>query len=167
MCHSGVGVSTMTTGKEKFGVIVCKGCHTAKTIDLTKDNKTTECHRCGKRLDMEKVKIHYRADSMDEASWAVGQLNAKMNDGELPDREEEDEDKGVHAEAADKAEVASNEKERLLIICRILAEEMGGFEIEDVEKVYEMIGREGVEIEKKLKRLEETYEPEEGVFKVV
>lgn len=167
MRYSNVGVSTMNSEEEKFGVIVCSGCHTAKTVDFTQGNETTECHRCGERLDMDRVKIHYRTDSREEASWAVGQLNAKMNDGTLPDKEEDDEDKDPHTKASKKAEVASNEKERLLIICRTLGEEMGEFEIEDVKKVYRKKDRERGGIEKKIKKLEEIYEPKEGVFRVV
>jgi len=158
----------MTTGEENFAVIVCSGCHTAKTVDFTQNNKTTKCHSCGKRLYMAKVRIYYRADSIEEASWAVGQLNAKMNDGRLPKREKNEESKDPHTKASKEAGVANNEKERLLIICRLLDEEMGSFGIRDVKKVYRLLGRDAVDdLEKKIKKLEEIYEPKEGVFRVV
>jgi len=155
----------MKDGRGKYGIIVCSRCRTAKTALLT--NKTTKCHQCGKRLTLEKMKIHYRTDSKEEASWAIGRLNAEMGGGELPEKEGEEE-KGPHVKASKQAEIADNERERLEIISRVLSEELGSFKIEDVERVYELLGREGVEdLEGKIKRLEEIYEPKEGVFRRV
>jgi len=155
----------MNAGDEKYAVIVCSRCSTPKTALLT--NKTTKCHQCGKRLDLKKMKIHYQTDSKEEARWAIGRLNAEMSGGELPEKEDEEE-KGPHAKASKKAEIADNERERLEIICRVLSEELGSFKIEDLERVYYLLGREDVEdLEDKVKRLEEIYEPEEGVFRSV
>ncbi|MFW6064349.1 MAG: DUF5817 domain-containing protein [Candidatus Natronoplasma sp.] len=155
----------MKDEKGKYAIIVCSRCRTPKTALLT--NKTTKCHQCGKRLTLKKMKIHYRTDSKEEASWAIGRLNAEMRGGELPEKEDSEE-KGPYVKASKEAEVADNEGERLEIISRVLSEEVGTFGIEDVEKVYELLGRKDVdELEKKIKRLEEIYEPEEGVFRSV
>ncbi len=153
----------MNGDKEKYGVIVCSSCRTAKIVDL--NDETSECHKCGERLTLKKMKIHYRTDSRKEASWVIGRLNAKMRGGELPEQEENEEENDPYLKASEKAEVASDEKERLQIISSILSEELESFEISDVEEVYELLGREDVEdVEKKLKRLDEVYEPKEGVF---
>jgi len=155
----------MKAGEGKYAVIICSQCRSPKTALLT--NKTTKCHQCGKRLDLKKMKIHYQTDSKEEARWAIGRLNAEMSGGELPEKEDE-EKKGPHAKASKEAEIADNERERLEIIGRVLCEELGSFKIEDVERVYELLGREEVEdLDEKIKKLEEIYEPEEGVFKRV
>jgi len=113
------------------------------------------------------MKIHYQTDSKKEARWAIGRLNAEMSGGELPEKERQEE-KDPYTKASKAAEIADNERERLEIVCRVLSEELGFFKIEHVEKVYELLGREDVdELEEKIKRLEEIYEPEEGVFRKV
>ncbi len=156
----------MRTDEEKYGVVVCSDCRTAKIVEIK--DETSECHQCGKRLDLDKMKTHYKTDSRKEASWVIGRLNANMRGGELPEQEEEEEEKDPYLKASKKAGVASDEKERLRIVSRILDEEKDGFEISDVEEVYDLLGKEDVEdLERKLKRLEEIYEPEEGVFKSV
>ncbi|MFP3872390.1 MAG: DUF5817 domain-containing protein [Candidatus Natronoplasma sp.] len=150
--------------KEKFGVIVCPNCQAARAVDLS--NETTGCHRCGKRLVLKDMRIYYRTDSKEEAGWAIGRLNAEMSDGELPEREKKETD-DPHVIASKEAGIADNEKERLSIVGRILGEEMGCFEIEDVERVYELMGRDAEDLGKKLRRLEDVYEKEEGVFSSV
>ncbi|MEF8832435.1 MAG: DUF1922 domain-containing protein [Candidatus Thermoplasmatota archaeon] len=155
----------MKGGEGKYAIIVCSECKTPKTVLLT--NKTTKCHQCGKRLTLDKMKIHYQTDSKEEASWAIGRLNAEMSGGNLPEKEDKKE-KDPHAKASKEAEIADGENERLDIISRILSEELGSFKLDDVKKVYELLGREDVnDLEEKLKRSEEIYEPEEGVFRSV
>ncbi|MEF8874078.1 MAG: hypothetical protein V5A88_05340 [Candidatus Thermoplasmatota archaeon] len=153
------------TGRGKFGVIVCPDCKAAKVVDLT--DKTSGCHRCGKRLVLKKMRVYYRTDSRKEARWAIGRVNAEMSGGEMPEEEEEKESDDPHVKASRKAEVAENERERLSIISRVLCEEMGSFGIEDINKVYDLLGREIEDLETKLKRMEEIYEKEEGVFRSV
>ncbi len=149
----------------KYAIIVCSECKTPKTVLLT--NKTTKCHQCGERLPLEKMKIHYQTDSKEEASWAIGRLNAEMSGGELPEKEE-DEEKGPYVKASEEAEIADDEKERLDIISRVLSEELGSFRIDDVKKVYELLGRKDVDdLDEKMKKSEEIYEPEEGIFRSV
>jgi len=155
----------MKAGEGKYAVIVCSRCRTPKTVII--DNKTTQCYRCGKRLNLKKMKVHYQTDSKEEARWAIGRLNAEMNGGELPEKDE-GEEKGPYARASKKAEIADDERERLNIICRVLSQELDSFKVDDVKKVYELLGREDVDdLEEKMKRLEEIYEPEEGVFRSV
>ncbi len=146
----------------KYGIIVCSDCKSPKTVLLK--NETTECHQCGKRITISKMKLHFKTDSREEASWAVGRLNAKMEGGELPEDENEEEN-DPHVKASIEADVADDEREKLDIICRVLGGELGSFEIDDVQKVYELLDKEGIEdLEKKLKRSKEIYEKEEGVF---
>jgi len=155
----------MKEGEGKYAIIVCSRCRTPKVALLT--NKTTKCHQCGKRLTLKKMKIHYRTDSKEEASWAIGRLNAQMSGGELPEKED-DEKEGPYVKASKEAEIADNEKERLEIISRVLSGELGSFEVEDVKEVYKLLGKEDIEdLDEKIKRLEEIYEPKEGVFKSV
>ncbi|MFP4000768.1 MAG: DUF5817 domain-containing protein [Thermoplasmata archaeon] len=155
----------MTKEDGKYGIIVCSNCRTPKTV-LLKD-ETTKCHQCGERLDIGRMKLHYKTGSREEASWAIGRLNAKMSGEELPEKEEK-EAKSPHGKASEKAEIADDERERLNIIGRVLTEEVGSFELEDLEKVYELLGKGDIDdLKEKIKRSEEIYEPEEGVFKAV
>ncbi|MBS3781251.1 MAG: DUF1922 domain-containing protein [Candidatus Thermoplasmatota archaeon] len=150
----------------KYGVIVCSRCKTPKTALLI--NQTTKCHQCGKKLILKKMKIHYRTDSKEEASWAIGRMNAEMSGGELPEKEDNKKERDPHVKASQEAEIADNEKERLEIISRVLSEELGSFKVDDVKRVYKLLGKENIEdLEEKIKRLEEIYEPEEGVFRSV
>ncbi len=49
----------------------------------------------------------------------------------------------------------------------MLDESIGHFTLEDVKKVYSLLGREDPDdMEKKLRDLKEIYEPREGVFRV-
>lgn len=152
------------SGDEKFGVIVCTDCRNSKAVDLT--HKTSRCHRCGKKLILKKMKVYYRTNSREEASWAIGRLNAEMSGGELPEKEEERVE-DPYVRASKEAGIADDERERLGIICRVLDESMGHFTLEDVKKVYSLLGREDPDdMEKKLRDLKEIYEPREGVFRV-
>jgi len=149
----------------KYAIIICPNCRRPKNALLT--NKTTKCHQCGKKLTLEKMKIHYQTNSKEEATWAIGRLNAKMSGGELPEKEYSEEG-GPYVKASKEAEIADNERERLEIIGRVLSEEIGSFNIDDVKEVYKLLGKEETEnLEKKIKRLEEIYETEEGVFRSV
>jgi len=148
-----------------FGVIVCPECKAAKAVDLTND--TTQCHDCGKRLVLEKMRIHYKTISQEEARWAIGRLNAEMRGGELPEKEDVDENDDPCVKASKEAVIADSERERLEIICRVLGEEMEQFTSADVKEVYSHLGKECEDMEKKLRRLEDVYEPKEGVFRSV
>jgi len=128
---------------------------------------------------MGRVKIHYRADSREEAGWAVGRLNAEMSGGELPqgkegkgrDGENDDTDEDdPYIKASKRAEIGDDERERLDIISEVLTEELGSFTVYDLEKVYDLLGKNDMDeddLKKKLRRLEGVYEPKEGVFKAV
>jgi len=60
----------------KFGVIVCPQCKQVKGIDLF--SKTTKCIRCGKTLQMKKLKIFYETESQEKLRKAIGLLNMEL-----------------------------------------------------------------------------------------
>jgi Zn ribbon nucleic-acid-binding protein len=60
----------------RFGVIVCPQCNQVKGMDLSA--KTTKCIRCGKTLQMKKLKIFYETESQEQLRKAIGLLNAKL-----------------------------------------------------------------------------------------
>jgi len=60
-----------------FGIVFCPRCKKAKVVDLS--FKTTKCHRCGKVLKLEKLKILYETDSEHKVRQALGLVNAKMD----------------------------------------------------------------------------------------
>jgi phage FluMu protein Com len=60
----------------KFGVITCPRCKQVKGVDLL--SKTTRCIRCGKTLEIKKLKIFYETDSQEKLRQAIGLLNAEL-----------------------------------------------------------------------------------------
>jgi len=60
----------------KFGVIVCPQCKQVKGVDLF--SKTTKCIRCGKTLQMKKLKIFYETESQEKLLKAIGLLNVEL-----------------------------------------------------------------------------------------
>lgn len=151
--------------RERYGIVVCPNCRYAKGVDLT--TKFTDCPHCGKRLKIEKMKIYYRSASQDEISWAVGKLNAKIRGEEIPKREEKEKEDPYYR-AVKRGEEGEGEREKLMIIMRELTSDLGEVDREDMEKIADLLGEEDVEgMIEKLRRLDEVYEPEEGVFRAV
>ena len=60
----------------RYGIIVCPTCKQVKGLDLS--SKTTKCIRCGKTLHIKKLKIHYTTESPAELRYAIGLLNAEI-----------------------------------------------------------------------------------------
>ncbi len=149
---------------ERYGIIVCPECHNARVVDLS--NKTVSCSHCGKRLKIKKMKLYYETDSQKEASWAVGRINAKMEDGELPEKEEKEKD--VYAKALESSSVGDNRRERLTALAKVLSRELGEFDEEDIKVIAERadLGSEEDIIED-LRKIDIVYEPRNRVFKTV
>jgi hypothetical protein len=61
----------------RFGVIVCPQCKYVKGLELF--SKTTKCIRCGKTLELKKLKIFYETDSQEKLRQAIGVLNAELD----------------------------------------------------------------------------------------
>jgi hypothetical protein len=62
----------------RFGVIVCPQCKQVKGLKLS--SKTTKCIRCGRTLQMKKLKIFYKTNSQEKLRQAIGLLNAKLDE---------------------------------------------------------------------------------------
>ena len=60
----------------KLGVIVCPKCKKVKGVNLS--FKTTKCHRCGKILTIDKLKIFYKTDSQEKLQQAIGLMNTEL-----------------------------------------------------------------------------------------
>jgi len=60
----------------RFGLIACPKCKQVKGVDLS--SKTTKCIRCGKTLQMKKLKIFYKTESQEKLRKAIGLMNAKL-----------------------------------------------------------------------------------------
>jgi len=61
----------------KFGIVVCPRCKKAKVVDLS--CKTTKCHRCGKVLSLEHLRILHKSNSDQKIRRALGLVNAEMD----------------------------------------------------------------------------------------
>ncbi len=64
-----------------YQVISCRQCGAPRIVETKR--KTTQCPRCGSRLDLERVLVHAETGSIEEARDAVGQINAQRAGGEL------------------------------------------------------------------------------------
>ena len=69
----------------KFGIVVCPRCKKTKVVNLAV--RTAKCHRCGKVLKLEKLRIIYETDSEHKVRQTLGLINAKM-DGRLEEFKE-------------------------------------------------------------------------------
>lgn len=151
--------------KGEYGIIVCINCKFAKVVDL--NNKTTKCNHCGKNLKISKMKVHYKTNSQSEASWAVGRINAKVR-GEEFDVEKKEKEKDVYSLAIEESKHGSNKKERLEIMCRVLTEELGKVDRENLNKISKRGDLGDVDdLIEDIRKLEDVYEPEHEVFKSV
>jgi hypothetical protein len=61
----------------KLGVIVCPKCKQVKGVNLS--SKTTRCTRCGKNLELKKLKIFYTTGSQEKLRQMIGLLNAELD----------------------------------------------------------------------------------------
>ncbi len=64
-----------------YQVISCRDCGSPRIVEAKR--KTSQCPRCGKSLDLDRVLVHAETDAIEEARDAVGQINARRADGEL------------------------------------------------------------------------------------
>lgn len=150
---------------KEYGIIVCTSCKFAKVADL--DNKSTKCNHCGKNLKISKMKIHYKTGSQSEATWAVGRINAKVRGKEF-DVEEEEKEKDPYSLALEESKHGDNKKERLEIMCRVITDEIGKIDREDLKRLSEKGGLEDVDdLIEKIRKLDDVYEPEHEIFKSV
>jgi len=68
----------------RFGVIVCPQCKQVKGIELS--SQTTKCIRCGKTLQIKKLKIFYETDSQEKLRQSIGLLNAELDKNSTADK---------------------------------------------------------------------------------
>jgi uncharacterized paraquat-inducible protein A len=61
---------------DEYGVVVCPKCRMARAVKL--GQKTSTCTRCGKKFDVRKRRIIYRAKNAREAGIAVAEANRKL-----------------------------------------------------------------------------------------
>lgn len=151
---------------EKFGVIVCTDCNKAKAADLSVEK--TECPYCGKKLTVSEMKIYFESSSFKETKWAVGRINSKMEgiDEEIEDGESTK--LGPYAKALTESSSANDEREKLTIIAQVLTRELdkiGEKEISELAQKSDLGSKK--ELKEKFRRLDEVFEPENGVFKAV
>jgi hypothetical protein len=59
-----------------LGVIVCPHCQQVKGVALS--SKTTKCIRCGRTLNIKKLKIFFKTESQEKLRQAIGRMNAEL-----------------------------------------------------------------------------------------
>ncbi len=152
----------MSSGR--YGIVVCTSCGFARAVDLR--NKTTGCSHCKKILKLSKMRIYYRTDSMGELSWAVGRMNAKLSNSELPIFEEKASD--IYGRIVTEIKSASTRRDRLLVVASMLTAEFGSFGEEELTLLSERVNLGEIgELKDEFRKLDEIYEPQEGRFIMV
>jgi len=63
---------------KQYGIIRCPHCKAAKIIDFS--YKTITCHRCGKKIQTERIKLLHKTTSFNEAQQVIGIINAEQAD---------------------------------------------------------------------------------------
>ena len=150
----------MSSGR--YGVVVCSKCKNPKGADLR--TVTTRCTVCGKILKIKKMKIFFSADSQKEVAHMVGELNAKIEGVDLPEPEEKESD--IYSQAIKESKSASNERERWIVIGKVLSRKKGCFDEKDIERIISIRGVGNLdEISEILRRSDLFYEPKNGSFK--
>ncbi len=150
--------------KERYGVIVCSDCQNARCVDLS--NKTTTCNHCGNKMKIKRMNIYYMTRSQKEGAWAVRRLNEKLKGKEIPEEKKEPSD--PYYKAIKESSQGKDEKERLLIMARVMTKELGEFGRGDIENLAE-IGDLG-DVDKlieKIRKIDDIYEPKNETFKIV
>lgn len=150
--------------RERYGIIVCPDCQNARSVDLT--TKTTKCNYCGNTMKIKKMNIYYQTNSQKEAVWAVQRLNEKLRGKEIPKEEKRSSD--PYYKAIKKSTKGKNQKEKLLIIARVLTKNLGQFDRKDLEKIAEKGDLGDVDdIIVNIRKIDDIYEPETEVFRTV
>lgn len=151
-----------------FAVVVCPRCRTAKGVNL--NNKTVMC-RCGKRLRIQELKIYQRASNYKELVDAVGKVNAYLR-GAIKEYKDffptKSKPRDVYSRIASMARNARDRKEKIRVAVVELSKEFDLFSYEDLGKVLDKMGINGVErcLEDLLKE-NVIYEPRIGLYKMV
>ncbi len=162
MRSSDTGVFTMNKGR--YGVVVCTKCSNAKGIEM--GTKTTKCPHCRKRLSVKKLKVFFRSDSQKHIAHLVGELNAKIRDVDISVKNSNPPDS--YTLALKEAQSSSNERERLIIIGRVLSRELDSFDEKDLEIIISLRGVGDLDnILDVLRKSDLFYEPKTGTFKAV
>lgn len=153
-----------------YQVISCRDCGTPRVVEAHR--KTTQCPRCGKRLDLEKVIVHAETEDMAEARDAVGQINAQKAGGELlrqPDPRQVSPADEID-QAIGQARQVTGQAPRVKLAAQGLTEVLGRFtEDQWVEAMERLDVPEGRAIEHlhKLMRVNALAQPTPGRFQYV
>lgn len=151
-------------------VVSCTSCGSPRVVPG--GNKTAQCHRCGSTTTVEKAIVHARADSLEAAQNAVGQVNAQRADGELVDAAVQE--APAPRDALDRALVdargVASEKTRVQLAAEGLTEEFSTFDAERWVDALERLDIERARALEHLERLKQASvvtEPTHGQYRVV
>jgi hypothetical protein len=167
----------------KFNVILCPRCKTAR--GAVAGTKTTNCTKCGKRINLKKARVLANVEYETELARVVGEINMKIQDGEdifqmdldsvtgegtkdmaLEERPQDRYDKiaGLLAEI-------SGRDNRIVEAAKLLQMAVGDFSQEDFFQVLDKIGiSDGQKQEELLKRLLDNdvlYQPKIGIYRYI
>jgi hypothetical protein len=148
-----------------YGVVLCPSCKRPRGVDLK--GKMATCI-CGKRLNLQGLRVIYRTDDRGQLSAAIGRISAR-----LEGREEEfvEELQAGHAlediEHWSPAPAAPDlgDRGRVVVVLRDLTDRLGSFTLEDLRRAFEGTGLGDPEPwVSRLLRENVIYEPRRGTY---
>ncbi|MGQ0534968.1 MAG: DUF5817 domain-containing protein [Methanobacteriota archaeon] len=160
-----------------YVAIVCSACGAPKLAEAR--HESSECPRCGKRIELSAAVVLARAESVAEAEAAIGTHNAKLaGDGALYARDmrlrqalaEPRPSRPGFDRVLREARGVSGENDRADATVRALTRELGGFDAATLGDAFEALGIPRARAEVHLKRLlskGDVFEPAPGRYRAV
>lgn len=152
-----------------YALVGCPSCKAIKGVEAGR--RTTTCNRCGRKLEIARLRVLGRAETVEELQARLAALNALRADSisemELVDRRKRGEPRDVEAAAA-RVPRSGGEAARAEALARSLTQELGGFDGAMFRSALEDAGIAGEKAEGLLQRMLDAgvlHEPDVGVYR--
>jgi hypothetical protein len=122
----------------KYGVIICSKCGKAKGVETRR--KTTSC-QCGREIRLKHGMFKFMTDSPSELADTVASVNAALHGAEPMPKEKKRRRKDSYAAMVEGTAVVKDPLERLHAIAAELTKSKSQFELDDLKRVLNLLGR--------------------------
>jgi len=126
----------------KYGVIICPKCGKAKGIETRK--KTTTCP-CGREIRLKRGMFKFMTNSPSELAETVARVNAALHGAEPMPKEKKRKRKDSYAAMVEGTAAIKDPLERLHVIAVELTRLKGQFDLDDLRRVLNIVGRDDPE----------------------
>lgn len=125
-----------------YGVIICPKCGKAKGIETRK--KTTTCP-CGREIRLKRGMFKFMTNSPSELAETVARVNAALHGAEPMPKEKKRKRKDSYAAMVEGTAAIKDPLERLHVIAVELTRLKGQFDLDDLRRVLNIVGRDDPE----------------------